>query len=170
MTIDATSLSSLLGTTTSTVPSWSTVRGNVLAAVAGELGMSRSDLSSALASGKSMSDLAGTAGVSSDDLVATITSALQESGLPSGVDVQTMAKRLSGESNDASMADTSPATSTSATSTSATSTSSSTASSSGTTGIDTSSVGDVNVGGLQLDSSEIAMLLGSTGGTLDTYL
>jgi hypothetical protein len=168
MTTSISSLSSLLGNNTPTVPAWSTVRSGVLGAVAGELNMSQSDLTSALASGKSMSALASTAGVSSDDLVATITNALQQSGLPTGINLQTMASRLANESNDASMIADPGSTSTSTSS--ATDGSTSTSSSSSSLGIDTSSIGDVNVGGLSLDTSEVAMLLGSSGGTLDTYL
>jgi hypothetical protein len=145
----------------SDLPSWPQVESSVLSAVSSLLGTTQSDLTSQLKAGKSMNDLATAAGVSTSDLTSAIQGALTASGLPSGVNFAQMATRLAARTNNADLPDTS----------SSSSSSSTTASSSSTgLGVDTSSVLDVNLGGLSLDSSEVAMLLGSTGGSLDTYL
>jgi hypothetical protein len=172
-----TALSGLLGwpasststsATTTTVPSWSDVRSGVLSAVSTKLGISQSDLTTQLKTGKSMSQIATAAGVSSEDLTSTIQGALEQSGLPSGVNFATMATRMANNVNNASIDD-GPA---SASSTGSGSTpSGSTTSGSASLGIDTSSLLEGSVGGgLTLDSSELSVLLGNSGGTLDTYL
>jgi hypothetical protein len=152
--------SSTQATASTPIPSWSDVRGGVLSAVSGELGISQSDLTTQLKSGKSMSQIATAAGISSSDLTATIQGALAQSGLPSGVNLATMATRMANNVNNASIDDDPPA--------AAASTTTSTTSSG--LGIDTSTLSDVNMGGVSLDSSEISMLLGSSGSSLDTYL
>ena len=92
MTTAISSLSSL--TQTSSTNPYATARSNVMSAVAGELGISQSDLQSQVQSGRSLADIAKTAGISSDQLNATITGALQKAGLPAGADISTMASRM----------------------------------------------------------------------------
>lgn len=155
-----TAVSGLLGWSptaepTTTMPSWTSIRSDVLTAVSGKLGISAADLTSQLKTGKSMAQLASTAGVSSNDLTLTIQGSLAQSNLPAGVNLATMATGMANNVNNASLDYTpSPAPTTSGSS----------------LGIDTSALQDVRVGGLSLGSSEITMLLGSRGSTLDSYL
>jgi hypothetical protein len=157
-----TALSSLLGwpTTTATsapMTSWSAIRNDVITAVSGKLGISGADLTTQLKSGKSMAQVASAAGVSKDDLAATIQGALAQTDLPAGVNLATMANGMANNVNNASL-DYQP------------STPATTATGSSSLGIDTSALQDVRLGGLSLDSSEITMLFGSRGSTLDSYL
>jgi hypothetical protein len=157
-------LSSLLGwtaTSASDAPmaSWSTIRNDVLTAVAGKLGISGSDLATQLKTGKSMAQVASAAGVSSNDLAVTIQGALVQSNLPAGVNLATMATGMANNVNNASL-DYQPSTAATP----------SPAAGSTSHGIDTSALRDVNLGGLSLDSSEITLLFGSRGSTLDGYL
>ena len=162
-----TSASSSSSASSSTMPSWSEVRTGVLSAVSTKLGISQSDLTSQLKTGKSMADIATAAGVSSSDLTATIQGSLEQSGLPAGINFATMATRMANNVNNASLDDDPTAASTAAAA-AATAAANSTGSA---LGIDTSSLSDVNVGGLSLDASEVSMLLGgNTGNSLDTYL
>jgi hypothetical protein len=172
-----TALSSLLGwpsttstaTAATTLPSWSDVRSGVLSAVSTQLGISQSDLTAQLRTGKSMAQIAAAAGVSSNDLTSTIEGALEQSGLPSGINISAMATRMANNVNNASLDDDPTTAPTSTTST--TSSTSGAASTAGSSlGIDTSALTDANVGGLTLDSSEISVLLGGSGSNLDTYL
>jgi hypothetical protein len=158
-----TAVSGLLGWSptaepTTTMPSWTSIRSDVLTAVSGKLGISAADLTSQLKTGKSMAQIASAAGVSSNDLTLTIQGSLAQSNLPTGVNLATMATGMANNVNNASL-DYSP---------SAPATTPTTGSSS--LGIDTSALQDVRLGGLSLDSSEITMLLGSRGSTLDSYL
>jgi hypothetical protein len=169
-----TALSGLLGwpasststsATTTTVPSWSDVRSGVLSAVSTKLGISQSDLTTQLKTGKSMSQIATAAGVSSEDLTSTIEGALAQSGLPSGINFAAMATRMANNVNNASIDD-SPATAAAST----TPTTASSTAGAAPLGIDTSALLDANVGGLSLDPSEVSVLLGGAGSNLDTYL
>jgi hypothetical protein len=146
--------------TTSATPmqSWSAIQGNVLSAVSAKLGMSQSDLTAALKTGKSMTAVASAAGVSASDLTATIQSVLVESNLPVGVGLGTMAHRMADNVNNSFIAD-SPTTAATARTTSAAG-----------LGIDTSAVSSVRVGSLSLSSDEVSMLLGTSTPHLDTYL
>ena len=145
----------------SDLPSWSQVQNGVLSVVSSLLKTTQSDLTTQLKAGKSLNDLATAAGVSAGDLTSTIQNSLAGSGLPAGINFAQMATRLAARTNNADLPDASSAPPTSSTSASA---------GSAGLGVDTSSVLDVRLGGLSLDSSEVAMLLGSTGGSLDTYL
>ena len=163
----STTTSAASSTSTSTMPSWSDVRSGVLSAVSTKLGISQSDLTAQLKTGKSMADVATAAGVSTSDLTATIQGSLETSGLPAGINFATMANRMANNVNNASIDD-EPSAAATAAAAAATKAATSTTSA---LGIDTSSVSDVNVGGTSLDSSEISVLLGgSTGSSLDTYL
>jgi hypothetical protein len=161
-------LSSLLGwtaTSASDAPmaSWSTIHNDVLTAVAGKLGISGSDLATQLKTGKSMAQVASAAGVSSNDLAVTIQGALVQSNLPAGVNLATMATGMANNVNNASL-DYQPSTAATP------SAMPSPAAGSTSHGIDTSALRDVNLGGLSLDSSEITLLFGARGSTLDGYL
>jgi hypothetical protein len=156
-----TALSSLLGwpTTTATstpIMSWSSLRNDVVTAVAGKLGISGSDLATQLKTGKSMAQVAAAAGVPKEDLAVTIQGALAQSDLPAGVNLATMASGMANNVNNASLDYQAAAPTTAPTGSSL--------------GIDTSALRDVRLGGLSLDSSEITMLFGSRGSTLDSYL
>jgi hypothetical protein len=72
----------------------STARTNVLSAVSSELGISQTQLQSQLQSGKSLAQIASAAGVSSDQLNSTITTALQQSNLPAGTDIASLATKM----------------------------------------------------------------------------
>ncbi len=75
--------------------SLSTARDNVMTAVAGELGITQAQLQAQLQSGQSLAQVASAAGVSSDQLDATITNALQQSNLPPGTDISSLATKMS---------------------------------------------------------------------------
>jgi hypothetical protein len=157
-----TALSGLLGwpTTTATntpMTSWSALRNDVLTAVSDKLGISGADLTSQLKTGKSMAQVASAAGVSKNDLALTIEGSLAQSDLPAGVNLATMANSMADNVNNASI-DYQPRTPAAP-------------AAGGTShGIDTSALRDVHLGGLSLDASEITMLFGSRGSTLDSYL
>jgi hypothetical protein len=158
-----TALSSLLGwpTTTATsapMTSWSSIRNDVITAVSGKLGISGADLTTQLKTGKSMAQVASAAGVSKDDLTLTIQGALAQTDLPAGVNLATMANGMANNVNNTSLDYQPPANPAAPTT------------GSSTLGIDTSALQDVRLGGLSLDSSEITMLFGSRGSTLDSYL
>jgi len=90
-------INALTGTLpTSSAPSnpVSTARANVMKAVSSELGISQSQLQSQLQAGQSLSQIATADGVSSDQLNATITKALQQSNLPAGTDIATLATKM----------------------------------------------------------------------------
>jgi hypothetical protein len=72
----------------------SAARANVMKAVSSELGISQSQLQSQLQAGQSLSQIATAAGVSSDQLNATITNALQQSNLPAGTDIASLATKM----------------------------------------------------------------------------
>jgi hypothetical protein len=156
-----TALARLLSTDSPTTPhpqpmlSWSAIQGNVLTAVSARLGMSQSDLTAALRTGKSMTALAATAGVSSTDLTATIQSVLVESNLPASVGLGTMATRMANNVNNHFIAN-APKIAQSA--------------STPTLGIDTSAVNRVKLGSLSLNSDKVSTLLGTSARTLNTYL
>lgn len=157
-----TALSGLLGwpTTAATnapMTSWSALRNTVLTAVSDKLGMSATDLTAQLKTGKSMAQVASAAGVSKNDLALTIEGTLAQSDLPAGVNLATMANGMANNVNNASLDYQPPAPT-------------ATPTAGGSLGIDTSALQDVRLGGLSLDSSEITMLFGSRGSTLDSYL
>ena len=142
------------------MPSWSQVENGVLSAVSGRLGMTQTDLTAQLRSGKSMNELAAKAGVSASDLTSTLHGALAQSGLP-GANYAQMATRLAAKTNNADLPDATTSTAAPPLTTGSTGSS---------RGVDTSSVGAVRLGGLSLDSSEVSLLLGSTGRSFDSYL
>jgi DNA-binding phage protein len=108
--------------------SFASARNNVMSAVAGQLGISQSDLQSQLKSGQSLADVAKAAGMSSEQLTDTITAALKKSNLPAGTDVSAMATRMTnhvgGKHHHRAAAAASSASDTSSSSTPATSSSS----------------------------------------------
>lgn len=136
MTVSTASMPGVSQASSQTNP-FAQARSNVMTAVASKLGLSQTQLQTALQSGQSLSDIATKAGVSTTDLDSTISTALKASGLPAGTDISAMTSRMAGHHRHHHSSATSTAASSDSSSLSSTDITALTDSTGSTTSVDT---------------------------------